>query len=97
MKHTTLMTFMLLAMQQVQAEQNVTPLDTLIFQAEGAKTGSVTVEKERIESSNTLGDALKQVSGVQSTSFGPNAGAPVIRSLTGNRVVYLKTVKAQME
>ena len=90
MKHTTLMTFMLLAMQQVQAEQNVTSLDALIFQAEGTEIGSVTVEKERIESSNTLGDALKQVSGVQSTSFGPNSGAPVIRSLTGNRVGILE-------
>ncbi|EMC9804148.1 TonB-dependent receptor, partial [Acinetobacter baumannii] len=44
------------------------------------------VDKEKVESSNTIGDALKNITGIQSTSFGPNAGAPVIRSLSGNRV-----------
>lgn len=34
----------------------------------------------------TLGDAVKSISGVQSSSFGPHSGSPVIRSLSGNRV-----------
>ena len=44
------------------------------------------VDRQFIEKANTLGDAIKHVSGVQSSSFGPNSGAPVIRSLQGNRV-----------
>ncbi|SDK46551.1 TonB-dependent receptor [Stenotrophomonas pavanii] len=38
----------------------------------------------------TLGGLLEHVSGVQSSAFGPNAGAPVIRSLSGNRVQILQ-------
>ncbi len=33
---------------------------------------------------------LEQVPGVQSSAFGPNAGAPVIRALSGNRVQILE-------
>ncbi|MBB5606391.1 iron complex outermembrane receptor protein [Janthinobacterium sp. S3M3] len=33
---------------------------------------------------------LEQVSGVQSSAFGPNSGAPVIRSLSGSRVQILE-------
>src|SRR6218665_1186832 len=90
MKHTTLMTLILMVIQQTHAEQKVTALDPLIFQAEKIEAGSVIVEKERIETSNTLGDAVKHLSGAQSTSCGPNAGAPVIRSLSGNRVSILE-------
>ena len=90
MKQTTLMTLILVVIQQTHAEQKVTALDPLIFQAEKTEVTSVIIDKERIETSNTLGDALKHVSGVQSTSFGPNAGAPVIRSLSGNRVSILE-------
>lgn len=89
MKHTTLMTLILMVIQQTHAEQKVTALDPLIFQGKTEVT-SVIIDKERIETSNTLGDTLKHVSGVQSTSFGPNAGAPVIRSLSGNRVSILE-------
>jgi len=38
----------------------------------------------------TLGGLLEHVSGVQNSAFGPNAGAPVIRSLSGNRVQILQ-------
>lgn len=44
------------------------------------------INKDRFESVTTLGDAIKHISGVQSSSFGPNSGGPVIRSLSGNRV-----------
>ena len=44
------------------------------------------VNRQFIEKANTLGDAIKHVSGVQSSSFGPNSGAPVIRSLQGSRI-----------
>jgi len=36
--------------------------------------------------SATLGETLSHIAGVQNTYFGPNSGAPVIRSLSGNRV-----------
>lgn len=84
------MTLILLAIHQAQAEENIIILQPLIFQAEQSEDTSLLVSKERIETANTLGDALKHVSGVQSTSFGPNSGAPLIRSLTGNRVSILE-------
>lgn len=94
MRYTTLMTLILLAIHQAQAEENITILKPLIFQAEHSEDALTIVSKERIEIANTLGDALKHVSGVQSTSFGPNSGAPVIRSLTGNRVGILENGQA---
>jgi len=39
--------------------------------------------------SATLGDALSHVPGIQNSYFGPNSGAVVIRSLSGNRVKVL--------
>ncbi len=49
------------------------------------------VNVENLNTTNrTLGNMLEHVSGVQSTAFGPNSGAPVIRSLSGNRVQVLE-------
>lgn len=46
--------------------------------------------KELLESqSTTLGDALSRIPGIQNSYFGPNSGAVVIRSLSGNRVRVL--------
>ncbi|RJL69999.1 TonB-dependent receptor [Acinetobacter radioresistens] len=90
MKYSSLMTLILVVIQQAQAEENITNLDPLILQADHTEENITVVDKERIESANTLGEALKHISGVQSTSFGPNSGAPVIRSLTGNRVGILE-------
>lgn len=39
--------------------------------------------------SNTLGETLSHIVGIHNSYFGPNAGAPVIRSLSGNRVKML--------
>ena len=49
----------------------------------------VTVVNQQAQN-RTLGGMLEQVSGVQSSAFGPNAGAPVIRSLSGSRVQILE-------
>jgi iron complex outermembrane receptor protein len=38
----------------------------------------------------SIGDTLQQEAGVNSTSFGPNAGRPVIRGLDGDRVRVLQ-------
>lgn len=40
--------------------------------------------------SNTLGETLRKIPGIQNSGYGPNAGAPVIRSLSGNRVRVLE-------
>lgn len=39
---------------------------------------------------STLGDTLKNEVGIQSTSFGPTSGRPVIRGLEGNRIRILQ-------
>ena len=49
----------------------------------------VTVDHPQAQN-RTLGGLLEHVSGVQNSAFGPNAGAPVIRSLSGNRVQILQ-------
>lgn len=49
----------------------------------------VTVETPQAQN-RSLGGMLEHVSGVQNSAFGPNAGAPVIRSLSGNRVQILE-------
>jgi len=39
---------------------------------------------------NTLGETLSKIPGIQNSGYGPNSGAPVIRSLSGNRVKILE-------
>ncbi|MBV8327221.1 TonB-dependent receptor [Chryseobacterium sp.] len=40
--------------------------------------------------SKTLGETLSKIPGIQNSGYGPNSGAPVIRSLSGNRVRILE-------
>lgn len=40
--------------------------------------------------SGTLGETLGRIPGIQNSYYGPNSGAPVIRSLSGNRVRVLE-------
>lgn len=90
MKNTTLMTLMFLVIQQAQAKDSVTVLKPIVFQLDSSEQEITVANRDRIGNANTLGDAIKYISGVQSTSFGPNSGAPVIRSLAGNRVAILE-------
>ncbi|WP_230516440.1 MULTISPECIES: TonB-dependent receptor [unclassified Janthinobacterium] len=55
-----------------------------------ASIDSVVVVENTQAQNRTLGGMLEHVSGVQSSAFGPNAGAPVIRSLSGSRVQILE-------
>lgn len=50
------------------------------------KAPNTTYVYNKSSDNKTLGDAVKGISGVHSSSFGPHAGSPVIRSLSGNRV-----------
>jgi len=43
---------------------------------------------------NTLGETLSKIPGIQNSGYGPNSGAPVIRSLSGNRVKILENEMA---
>lgn len=70
-------------------ELNVLPIIRVDAETDIFKQDLVVVKNKNADN-KTLGDALKQVSGVQSSAFGPNAGAPVIRSLGGNRVQILE-------
>ncbi|MGN2482962.1 TonB-dependent receptor [Acinetobacter calcoaceticus] len=87
MRYTTCMLSMLFVMQQIKAEEynNVTQLTPLRIKASSTEN-VVEVNKLEIKAAKTLGDALSKISGVQNSAFGPNAGAPIIRSLSGNRV-----------
>ncbi|MFC1397964.1 TonB-dependent receptor [Acinetobacter lactucae] len=90
MKPSIFILLIFLLSQQVEAAEQVVTLKPLIFKADSPEEKLVIVGKNKIEKAGTLGDALKHISGVQSTAFGPNSGAPVIRSLSGNRVGILE-------
>ncbi len=90
MRRSLLTLSILFSIQNIYAESNehdeTIELKPMFVQATNEKKSEIIVLKNRIENAPTLGDALKHISGVQSTAFGPNSGAPMIRSLTGNRV-----------
>lgn len=68
-----------------------TTLPEVTVEADRPSRVDTVVVVENIQAQNrTLGNMLEHVSGVQSSAFGPNAGAPVIRSLGGNRVQVLE-------
>ena len=72
------------------AAEDVT-LQTIKVRADRPSSIDSVVIVENTQAQNrTLGGMLEHVSGVQSSAFGPNAGAPVIRSLSGSRVQILE-------
>lgn len=72
------------------AAEDVT-LQTIKVRADRPSSIDSVVLVENTQAQNrTLGGMLEHVSGVQSSAFGPNAGAPVIRSLSGSRVQILE-------
>ncbi|KAF1015536.1 MAG: putative TonB-dependent receptor [Stenotrophomonas maltophilia] len=90
MRYHLLAAAVVLAIPSVHAADDVT-LPTLHVQADAPSRidTRVTVDNTCVQN-RTLGDMLDHVSGVQTSAFGPNAGAPVIRSLSGNRVQILE-------
>lgn len=85
MRFTVLGLAIFYMMHSSHAAQAETSLLETIQLAQQENSDEVISRKE-IQTANTLGDALKHLSGVQSSAFGPHAGAPVIRSLSGHRV-----------
>ena len=53
---------------------------------------SVNISRKKLDfiQSSTLGETLSKIPGIQNSGYGPNSGAPVIRSLSGNRVKILE-------
>lgn len=85
--HTlSLLIFVSLFSNLTQAnEVFVEGLPTIKVQAEDLDTNKQHIY-HKDNDNKTLGDIVKGLSGVQSSHFGPHAGAPVIRSLSGNRI-----------
>lgn len=52
-------------------------------------TRTISRKELTLVQSGTLGETLSHIPGVQNSSFGPNAGTPMIRSMSGNRVKVL--------
>jgi iron complex outermembrane receptor protein len=90
MRRHLLAAAILFAVHSAQAADEPT-LPTLQVQASQPSRidSRVTVDNPQAQN-RTLGGLLEHVSGVQNSAFGPNAGAPVIRSLSGNRVQILQ-------
>ncbi len=87
---STAILFSLQATITALAADNPT-LPTVRVDAQAPSRLDAKVTVENLPAPNrTLGNLLEQVSGVQNTAFGPNAGAPVIRSLGGSRVQLLQ-------
>ncbi|MDE5491430.1 TonB-dependent receptor [Elizabethkingia meningoseptica] len=53
---------------------------------------ALTVPRKTLDfiQAGTLGETLSRIPGIQNSYYGPNSGAPVIRSLSGNRVRVLE-------
>lgn len=53
--------------------------------------GVVSLDRRTLDvvQGRTLGETLSRVPGVQQSYYGPNSGAPVVRSMSGNRVKVL--------
>ena len=90
MRQHVLAAAVLLVVQSAYAADDTT-LPTVKVRADKAsRIDSIAVVENTQAQNRTLGGMLERVPGVQNSAFGPNAGAPVIRSLTGNRVQVLE-------
>lgn len=93
MRYHSLAIAIFLFHQQVFAQENPMPINLPIILVNAEKSNSIDniiIVENKNSDNKTIGDALKHISGIQSSAFGPNAGAPVIRSLSGNRVKILE-------
>ncbi|PRN28022.1 outer membrane receptor protein, partial [Acinetobacter baumannii] len=57
MKPLAALPLIFIAIQQVQAEERIAILKPLVFKANALKEKNYVVDKEKVESSNTIGDA----------------------------------------
>ena len=90
MRHHVFAAAMLSTTPLAYAADDIT-LQTINIRADRPSGIDSVVVVENTQAQNrTLGGMLDHVSGVQSSAFGPNAGAPVIRSLSGSRVQILE-------
>ncbi|WP_407846525.1 TonB-dependent receptor [Chryseobacterium sp. KCF3-3] len=78
--------------------QKITPEKKIVKDIESVQVqgksnyNTVNISRKKLDfiQSNTLGETLSKIPGIQNSGYGPNSGAPVIRSLSGNRVKILE-------
>lgn len=90
MRHHVLAAAILSTIQNAYAAEDVTLQAIQVRADRPSAIDSVVVVANEQAQNRTLGGMLEHVSGVQSSAFGPHAGAPVIRSLSGSRVQILE-------
>ncbi|WP_079243926.1 TonB-dependent receptor [Chryseobacterium indologenes] len=82
----------LLKAQKITPEKKIVK-DIESVQVQGKSNyNTVNISRKKLDfiQSNTLGETLSKIPGIQNSGYGPNSGAPVIRSLSGNRVKILE-------
>ncbi|VEI58554.1 TonB-dependent receptor, beta-barrel domain protein [Pasteurella multocida] len=86
--------FPMLSLANSASLDEISVLDTVINNKANLSglSSNVVLSKEKLSqtSSDTLGDALRNVTGVQNNYFGPNSGRPIIRGLSGQRVQIMQ-------
>lgn len=70
--------------------QNIQAVTIIGKQNKSKAITSISRDYLDVIKSNTLGETLSKISGIQNNYYGPNAGTPMIRSLAGNRVKILR-------
>ncbi|MDR6524994.1 iron complex outermembrane receptor protein [Chryseobacterium rhizosphaerae] len=77
--------------QNLRAKKTVQDIESIQIQGKMNKE-VVSIPRKTLDviQSNTLGETLSKIPGIQNSGYGPNSGAPVIRSLSGNRVRILE-------
>ncbi len=84
--------------QSLLKAQKITPEKKIVKDIESVQVqgktnyNTVNISRKKLDfiQSNTLGETLSKIPGIQNSGYGPNSGAPVIRSLSGNRVKILE-------
>lgn len=82
----------LLKAQKINPEKkSVKDIESIQVQGK-SNYNAVNISRKKLDfiQSNTLGETLSKIPGIQNSGYGPNSGAPVIRSLSGNRVKVLE-------
>ncbi len=96
--YLTLFVLPLINQQSYAGSEHVQELDQLIISTPLSESTANTAlpvsilsgDELRMKASSSIGETLKNESGITSQSFGPGVGQPVIRGQTGSRVLVLQ-------
>ena len=89
---------------QTAHADDVHRLDEVTITARNLEGGGVLVPAQQLSGSaltqrlgSTLGETLDNLPGIANSSFGPNAGRPIIRGMEGDRIRILQNSGANMD